>query len=61
MVDGTDVPSVARALTTLLLAPEHAGAMGEAGRRWVSEEWSWEASARRLTRLLTPENTPATP
>lgn len=52
---------MARALTTLLLAPEHAGAMGEAGRRWVSEEWSWEASARRLTRLLTPENTPATP
>ncbi|MEV0775745.1 glycosyltransferase family 4 protein [Streptomyces sp. NPDC050433] len=55
VVDGRDVTSVAETLTELLLAPERAGALGEAGRRWVTEQWSWEASARHLTRLLTPE------
>ncbi|WP_405794871.1 glycosyltransferase family 4 protein [Streptomyces sp. NBC_01506] len=55
VVDGRDVASVARALTALLLAPERAAEMGEAGRRWVTERWSWEASARHLTELLAPE------
>ncbi|WP_405612456.1 glycosyltransferase family 4 protein [Streptomyces sp. NBC_01511] len=55
VVDGRDVASVAEALTTLLLSPERAAAMGEAGRRWVTKRWSWEASARHLTELLTPE------
>ncbi|MFC8079100.1 glycosyltransferase family 4 protein [Streptomyces sp. NPDC057307] len=54
VVDGRDVTAVAEALTTLLLAPERARELGEAGRRWVTEEWSWEASARQLTRLLEP-------
>jgi phosphatidylinositol alpha-1,6-mannosyltransferase len=29
--------------------------MGEAGRRWVETEWSWDLTVRRLTRLLMPE------
>lgn len=54
VVDGRDVRAVAGSVVRTLLSPERAE-MGEAGRRWVEKQWSWEASARRLTRLLTPE------
>jgi phosphatidylinositol alpha-1,6-mannosyltransferase len=54
VVDGTDVRAVARAVSEMLRAPERAAAMGEAGRQWVAAEWSWDTSAERLTRLLTP-------
>ncbi|MFJ3927489.1 glycosyltransferase family 4 protein [Streptomyces sp. NPDC090022] len=54
VVDGTDTEVVAGTLTRLLLDPERAARMGAAGRRWAQESWSWEASARHLTRLLTP-------
>ncbi|MET9662773.1 glycosyltransferase family 4 protein [Streptomyces sp. NPDC006510] len=53
VVDGTDPAAVADALTGILLAPDRA-AMGAAGREWVRESWSWDASARHLTDLLTP-------
>ncbi|MDV9202279.1 glycosyltransferase, partial [Streptomyces sp. Wh19] len=53
VVDGTDPAAVAAALTRILLDPDRA-AMGAAGREWVRESWSWDASARRLTDLLTP-------
>ncbi|MER5743389.1 glycosyltransferase family 4 protein [Streptomyces sp. NPDC002225] len=53
VVDGTDTGAVAEALTGVLLDPDRA-AMGAAGRAWVEESWSWDASARHLTRLLTP-------
>ncbi|MFE6503858.1 glycosyltransferase family 4 protein [Kitasatospora sp. NPDC057738] len=55
VVDGRDPAEVAAALTRLLLAPAAERArMGAAGRRWVEEHWTWEASARRLTELLDP-------
>ncbi|ARF77060.1 alpha-(1-2)-phosphatidylinositol mannosyltransferase [Kitasatospora albolonga] len=54
VVDGRDVADVAGTITRLLLSPDRA-AMGAAGRSWVEREWSWEGSARHLTRLLTPE------
>ncbi|MGW0366588.1 glycosyltransferase family 4 protein [Streptomyces sp. NPDC002990] len=54
VVDGTDVRAVADAVARTLLSPERAQ-MGEAGRRWVEKQWSWEVSADRLTRLLTPD------
>jgi phosphatidylinositol alpha-1,6-mannosyltransferase len=54
VVDGTDPEVVAATLTQLLLDPGRAAQMGAAGRRWAQESWSWEASARHLTRLLTP-------
>ncbi|MFJ2881391.1 glycosyltransferase family 4 protein [Streptomyces sp. NPDC086796] len=53
VVDGTDLAAVAGALTGILLDPDRA-AMGAAGRAWVREAWSWDASARHLTELLTP-------
>ncbi|MFF9641640.1 glycosyltransferase family 4 protein [Kitasatospora aureofaciens] len=54
VVDGRDVPAVAEAVTATLLDPDRAREFGRRGRRWVSEHWSWDASAARLTRLLTP-------
>ncbi|GAB2701117.1 hypothetical protein GCM10010442_18920 [Kitasatospora kifunensis] len=53
VVDGADPASTAAALTRILLDPQCA-AMGAAGRRWVEESWSWEASARHLIDLLAP-------
>ncbi|WP_236242283.1 glycosyltransferase family 4 protein [Streptomyces sp. CC228A] len=54
VVDGTDVRAVAGAVSGLLGDPERAAAMGGAGRAWVAAQWSWDSSAERLTRLLTP-------
>ncbi|MEU7423521.1 glycosyltransferase family 4 protein [Streptomyces sp. NPDC040750] len=54
VVDGTDVQAVAGELSRILRSPERAAAMGEAGRAWVTSQWSWDASAQRLTGLLTP-------
>ncbi|MEU9232738.1 glycosyltransferase family 4 protein [Streptomyces subrutilus] len=53
VVDGRDVRAVAEAVARTLLSPERAET-GEAGRRWVEKQWSWDVSADRLTRLLTP-------
>ncbi|MGK4583844.1 glycosyltransferase family 4 protein [Kitasatospora sp. HPMI-4] len=55
VVDGTDPAAVAGALTDLLLDPGRA-AMGAAGRDWVRDTWSWDASARHLIELLSPEH-----
>lgn len=54
VVDGTDVEAVARAVSGILRIPERATAMGESGRAWVASQWSWDTSAERLTRLLSP-------
>ncbi|TQF02552.1 glycosyltransferase family 4 protein [Kitasatospora acidiphila] len=54
VVNGADPAAIAAALTGILLAPDRAQ-MGAAGREWVQESWSWEASARHLTELLVPE------
>jgi phosphatidylinositol alpha-1,6-mannosyltransferase len=54
VVDGRDAVAVARAITSTLLSADRAS-MGEAGRRWVETEWSWDLTVRRLTRLLMPE------
>ncbi|MFF1503410.1 glycosyltransferase family 4 protein [Streptomyces sp. NPDC058316] len=56
VVDGTDVAAVAGALTRILLDGELAAEMGAAGREWARESWSWDASARHLTKLLNPES-----
>ncbi|MZF86280.1 glycosyltransferase family 4 protein [Streptomyces sp. SID5643] len=55
VVDGTDPAAVAGALTRILLDADRAAGMGAAGRRWARDVWSWDASARHLTDLLTPE------
>ncbi|MEV7601128.1 glycosyltransferase family 4 protein [Kitasatospora sp. NPDC089797] len=54
VVDGRSVPAVADAVATVLLDPDRGREFGRRGRRWVAEQWSWDASAEQLTRLLTP-------
>lgn len=52
LVDGRDTTKIAERITYLLTHPEVAKAMGEAGRRWVTNEWSWDKSFRNLDLLL---------
>ncbi|MGC0313744.1 glycosyltransferase family 4 protein [Kitasatospora acidiphila] len=57
VVNGAEPVAIAAALTRILCDPDRA-AMGAAGRAWVQESWSWDASARRLTDLLRVERAP---
>jgi phosphatidylinositol alpha-1,6-mannosyltransferase len=52
VVDGRDLPAIAKSVGDLLADPTMASEMGEAGRRWVSRHWQWEDIAARLTKLL---------
>ena len=52
VVDGTSVEEVAERLTSLLLDPVKARAMGDAGRTWVEADWQWDVLAQRLRGLL---------
>jgi phosphatidylinositol alpha-1,6-mannosyltransferase len=52
VVDGRSSITVAERLVGLLTDGEAASAMGERGRAWVSEEWSWQRSVAGLTRML---------
>ncbi len=52
VVSGRDVGAVATAVGDLLADPDHAAAMGAAGRRWMLEHWQWQIRAGRLAALL---------
>lgn len=52
VVDPYNSAAVAAKLVELLENPEHAQAMGAAGRAWVSADWTWDASVARLRELL---------
>ncbi|HEY6422648.1 MAG TPA: glycosyltransferase family 4 protein [Pseudonocardiaceae bacterium] len=52
LVNGRDVPAVARAIAALLANPDRAMAMGRRGRQWMLQDWSWSCRARRLGELL---------
>ncbi len=52
LVDGRDVAAVAGSIVALLRDPAAATAMGATGRAWVERDWTWDASAARLTQLL---------
>jgi phosphatidylinositol alpha-1,6-mannosyltransferase len=52
LVDGRDVGAIAAAIVALLGDPRTASAMGDAGREWVSREWTWDRSADQLRSLL---------
>ncbi|MFJ5884541.1 glycosyltransferase family 4 protein [Kitasatospora cineracea] len=52
VVDGREVAEVAEAVLEFLREPHRAREFGRAGREWVEREWSWDASARRLSSLL---------
>ncbi|MUL44171.1 glycosyltransferase family 4 protein [Streptomonospora sp. PA3] len=48
VADGHDARGVARLLSLLLADPDTARAMGERGRDWVLQEWTWERMLARL-------------
>ncbi|GAB3447218.1 glycosyltransferase family 4 protein [Streptomonospora sediminis] len=52
LVDGTLPGPAARALIKLLQNPERAAAMGERGRAWVRQEWTWQRASAQLAELL---------
>lgn len=51
---------IAAAIGQLLADPARASAMGQAGRRWVRECWTWDAASARLIAVLRGES-PAEP
>ncbi|TDC91263.1 glycosyltransferase family 1 protein [Actinomadura sp. 7K507] len=52
VIDAADPRELARTLNGLLDDPRGARLMGEAGRRWVCDTWSWDRAASRLASLL---------
>ncbi len=50
-VDGNNVEAITNAVVSLLIQPEKARAMGEAGQRRVEEEFTWEAVVGRTRQL----------
>jgi phosphatidylinositol alpha-1,6-mannosyltransferase len=54
VVDGRSGAEVAEAVAELLADPDRAAVMGERGREWVEQKWTWEAAATKLTELVTP-------
>jgi phosphatidylinositol alpha-1,6-mannosyltransferase len=52
VVDGRDVPAVARACVRFLLDDAQARAFGASGRAWVGRQWRWDDLALRLQDLL---------
>ncbi|MFN8183457.1 MAG: glycosyltransferase family 4 protein [Candidatus Nanopelagicales bacterium] len=52
VVDGRDLQDVARRISALLSDPRAATAMGERGRQWVEQQWTWPVVSHRLTDLL---------
>jgi phosphatidylinositol alpha-1,6-mannosyltransferase len=54
VVDGRVEAAVAERLVALLQDPAEARRLGDNGRRWVTERWSWERSAADIERYLAP-------
>jgi phosphatidylinositol alpha-1,6-mannosyltransferase len=52
VVDGRNLAQVARRVTQVLEDPSLAAAMGQRGRQWVEQQWTWPIVSRRLTDLL---------
>jgi phosphatidylinositol alpha-1,6-mannosyltransferase len=52
VVDGQNVEHIAARITELLKDPALRARMGQAGRKWVQSEWTWDHSYARLKALL---------
>lgn len=51
-VDGTSAEEVAGAIIEMLDKPENSKAMGEAGRKWIQDKWSWEIWSKEFNSLF---------
>jgi phosphatidyl-myo-inositol dimannoside synthase len=56
VVGGSDVAALSARLVSLLSDPAGAKAMGEKGRAWVEQEWSWDQAAAALRALIDAPN-----
>jgi phosphatidylinositol alpha-1,6-mannosyltransferase len=54
VVDGTDPIAVSDRIAELLSDRLLAGQLGAAGRKWVEQNWQWDALAERLAGMLEP-------
>ncbi|HEV2782937.1 MAG TPA: glycosyltransferase family 4 protein [Actinophytocola sp.] len=52
VVDGRQLDQIVDTVGGLLVDPDRAATLGEAGRRWVSDHWRWDRIAARLSALL---------
>jgi phosphatidylinositol alpha-1,6-mannosyltransferase len=52
LVNGNDLTQITDRLIQLLTDQDLAKRMGAAGRTWVTQEWTWEHSFKRLDSLL---------
>lgn len=52
VVDGTNNNEIAKAAIDLLSDPEHSRKMGEAGRKWIAEQWRWQIWSEKFEELL---------
>jgi phosphatidylinositol alpha-1,6-mannosyltransferase len=52
LVDGTNTNEIAQRISQLILNPDVAKRMGEAGRNWVTQEWTWDQNFKKLDGLL---------
>ena len=52
LVDGTNTVEIADRIAYLFANPDVAKKMGEAGRNWVTQEWTWDQSFNKLDGLL---------
>jgi phosphatidylinositol alpha-1,6-mannosyltransferase len=52
LVDGTNTREIAQRISQLILNPDVAKRMGEAGRNWVTQEWTWDQNFKKLDGLL---------
>lgn len=57
IVDGRSAAQIGDAIVEILSDPVRAAMMGEAGRAWVSGQWSWERQAARFAELVEPVRT----
>lgn len=52
LVNGRDTNEIADRISFLLNNPEVAKAMGQSGRAWVTDEWTWDQNFKKLDALL---------
>jgi len=52
LVDGANTSEIAQRISYLISNPDVAKRMGQAGRNWVSREWTWDQNFKKLDGLL---------
>ena len=56
VVDGRDVHAISKAVTELFADPARMKNMGQAGRAWVVDQWSWDFWGSKFASLLFGDN-----